>query len=199
VVKVKRSISYILCIVLILTLVHSSKATHTQFCAYKPVHVIHTTAPPKPTKHKKIVDTNTTPRYYKVPLSHALQDYTYKICCRYKVPKAYSLIIAVMWQESNFNAREISSTDDYGLMQINKTNHAELSRLLGIKDFLDAKSSIRAGIYMYSYLLQRHSDFTVCLMSYNLGETGAKRALRRGVTSTEYSRSVLAKLKQLNK
>jgi hypothetical protein len=199
VIKVKQIVSCVLCVVLILlTTAYSGHDASAQKIIRQPIQNVHVTAPPVHIEQTgKVVDTDPTPHYYNINLSHDLQRYTYETCVKYEVSDAYPLMLAVMWQESNFNANEISSTNDYGLMQINKQNHEWLSKQLGITDFLDAKQSILAGVYCYSCLLKKYDDYTHCLMAYNLGETGAARALRQGVTSTHYSRSVLDKLEQL--
>ena len=64
---------------------------------------------------------------YDVPLSEYLQRYIYEICADKNVP--VTLVMAMIDHESRFNAEVISSTEDYGLMQINSVNH----------DWLEAK------------------------------------------------------------
>lgn len=130
---------------------------------------------------------------YNVPLSNELQMYTYKVCEEYGIPTYFSLILAMMWQESNFTPSRISATHDYGIMQINKSNHKWLSEKLGTVDFLDAKQNIKAGVYMISVLLLKYSNAHQALMVYNFGGATAQRHWKAGTYSSKYSRSILQK------
>lgn len=130
---------------------------------------------------------------YKIPLSDALQEYTYNLCVDYYIPEHYELILAMMWHESNYTADVISRTNDYGLMQINKTNHDWLSEELGIEDFLDPHQNIHAGVYMIAKLIHKYGDTSKALMAYNMGERGAANYWATGTYSTAYSNSIIAK------
>lgn len=133
------------------------------------------------------------PTYYDIPLSKDLQLYTYNKCVDYGIPEHYELVLAMMWQESNYTADLISSTNDYGIMQINSCNHSWLVDLLGPTDFLDASDNINAGIYVISKLLIKYGDVHKALMSYNMGEYGASLNWRAGNYTSRYSRGVVAK------
>lgn len=134
----------------------------------------------------------TPPRYFDVPLDHELQDYIWGLCCAYDIEEHYELVYAMIEQESNFVVNAVSYTNDYGLMQINISNHRWLSADLGITDFLDPYQNVHAGIYIISALLHKY-DRGPALMAYNLGEGGAAEMWRRGVYSTTYSEQVLAR------
>ena len=138
------------------------------------------------------VVTNTAPRYLDIPLDHDLQDYVWSLCCEYGVEEMYEIMYAVIKQESQFDPTAISSTNDYGLMQINKSNHTWLSSELGIVDFLDPYENIHAGVYMLSSLIHKY-DFNLndALMAYNMGERNAGKLWRRGVHTTPYTEQVL--------
>ena len=133
------------------------------------------------------------PTYYDIPLSKDLQLYTYNKCVDYGIPEHYELVLAMMWQESNYTEDLISSTNDYGIMQINSCNHSWLVDLLGPTDFLDASDNINAGIYVISKLLIKYGDVHKALMSYNMGEYGASLNWRAGNYTSRYSRGVVAK------
>lgn len=133
------------------------------------------------------------PTYYDIPLSKDLQLYTYNKCVEYGIPDHYELVLAMMWQESNYTANLISSTDDYGIMQINSCNHDWLVDLLGPTDFLDASDNINAGVYVISKLLIEYGDEHKALMAYNMGERGASLNWDAGNYTSKYSRSVVAK------
>lgn len=125
--------------------------------------------------------------YYDCPLSHDLQDYIRELCDENGIPM--SLVIAIIDVESSFNSNAVSSTDDYGLMQINKCNHGWL-REYGITDVLNPYQNVRSGIIILSECYSENLSKT--LMSYNLGASGARELWNEGVYSTSYSRKVLA-------
>lgn len=135
----------------------------------------------------------TEPTYYDIPLSKELQLYTYTRCVDYGIADHYELVLAMMWQESNFTPDTISKTDDYGIMQINACNHEWLSDLLGTTDFLDACQNIDAGTYIISKMLLKYEDEHKALMAYNMGERGASLNWEAGIYTSNYSRGVVAK------
>lgn len=133
---------------------------------------------------------STSAKLLDIPLSKELQEYTIETSNKFGVPS--ELMFALMKVESNFKPNLISSTNDYGLCQINKINHSRLSKELGIKDFLDPKSSILAGTYIMSGYYQKYNgDLHRMLMAYNMGEAGARNAVSRGFTTSRYSRKVI--------
>ena len=133
------------------------------------------------------------PTYYDIPLSKDLQLYTYNKCVDYGIPDHYELVLAMMWQESNYTVDLVSSTNDYGIMQINSCNHSWLVDLLGPTDFLDASDNINAGVYVISKLLIKYGDEHKALMAYNMGEHGASLNWQAGNYTSKYSRGVVAK------
>lgn len=132
---------------------------------------------------------------YDISLSQELQEYTYDMCSFYDVD--YELALALMWHESNFDAAAISSTDDYGLMQINEVNHDYLRETLGIVDFLDPYDNIECGVYTISTLVHEYEDNNLALMVYNMGRRGAAKCWSDGIYKSVYSQSVLAKMEKL--
>lgn len=134
---------------------------------------------------------------YNIALSDELQQYTYIECASVGIENYYEVVLATMWQESNFNTHLISSTNDYGLMQINKINHTWLSKELGTTDFLDPYQSIKAGVHILASLLLKYGDPHKALMAYNYGEAGAQRFWDAGTYTSSYSLSVTEKQKEL--
>lgn len=150
--------------------------------------------PDAPAETEEAIDEGiVVPAIYSIPLSEELQRYTYDKCVEYNIGNYYELVLAMMWQESNFTPDTISSTNDYGIMQINSCNHDWLGTTLGITDFLDAKQCIDAGTYLISNLLLKYEDESKALMAYNLGEGGASKYWNNGNYSSTYSRGVLSK------
>lgn len=134
---------------------------------------------------------------YDIKLSKELQKYLYDKCIENGLE--YELMLAVIRTESNFKSNLISSTNDYGLMQINKCNHKNLKQKLGITDFLNPYQSIDAGVYMLSNLSSKYKDEHQVLTAYNWGEYGMLRGWKKGTRSSKYSRRVLQYREQLIK
>ena len=124
-------------------------------------------------------------------LSEDLQEYTYYLCEAYYID--FEFVMALMYTESSFNADIVSGTNDYGLMQINKCNHAELTDKLGITDLTEPYQNIRAGVYILRRLFEKYDDAAKVCMAYNMGEYGASVLWEQGVYETAYSNKVLAK------
>lgn len=129
-----------------------------------------------------------TPLECKLP--EELQEYTYYLCQAYYID--FEFVMAVMFAESSFRADVISGTSDYGLMQINKCNHATLEGALGITDFTDPYQNIHGGIYLLRGLFEKYDEPALVCMAYNLGEYGASVLWDKGIYETSYSLKVLA-------
>lgn len=130
---------------------------------------------------------------YNVPLDKELQKYTYDMCRYYGIEDQYEVVLAVMWRESNFTPDAISSTDDYGIMQINKCNHEYLYSTLGITDIMDTKDNIHGGVYILSTLFSKYETTSKVLMAYNMGPGGASSLWSEGIYTSAYSKDVLDK------
>ena len=122
-------------------------------------------------------------------LDTELQAVMYEMCEKYDVP--FALALAVAEQESRFNPNVVSETHDYGIMQINRINFSWL-RKKGIEP-LEPEGNIEAGVLMLSEAVKKHGDYGLALMAYNCGDTGAKRLWTKGIYSSEYSRTTMAR------
>jgi hypothetical protein len=121
-------------------------------------------------------------------LSYELQEVMQDCCEQYSVP--YALALAMAEVESHFDPDAVSSTGDYGLMQINTINHAWLlEKGIDVKTY---EGNIEAGIYIISGYLQTYEDTEKALMAYNCGPTGARRLWEAGTYQTNYTRKVMA-------
>lgn len=120
-------------------------------------------------------------------LSLELQSIMVKMCNKYGVP--YALALAVADHKTRFDPDAKSSTNDFGLMQINAINFEWLKEK-GIDPLTD-EGNIEAGVFMLSKALDRYGEIELALMAYNCGDTGAKRLWDAGIYSTEYSRGVM--------
>ena len=87
---------------------------------------------------------------YDIPLSDSLQRYIYEICADEGVP--VTLALAMIEHESGFNPEAVSSTNDYGLMQINKVNHSWLAEKYRTADMMNPYQNVFCGISILSLI-----------------------------------------------
>ena len=128
-----------------------------------------------------------------VSMDEDTQKFIYYLSDSYNID--FTLVMAIIEQESDFDSKCVSSTSDYGLMQINQCNHEWLTDTLGVTDYLDSKQNARAGIFVLRKLFEEYSDTNMVLMAYNMGETGASRLWAEGIYSSSYSQEVREKQK----
>ena len=135
--------------------------------------------------------------YFKVPLSHSLQQYIYEICADNDL--SVSLVIALIDQESNFNPECVSDTNDYGLMQINECNFQWVKEDYNSVDMFNPYQNVYCGINILAgYLHKYDDDYTKALMCYNLGEYGASKAWENGIFCTDYTKAIETKWEEYN-
>ena len=126
---------------------------------------------------------------YDIPLSDSLQRYIYEICAEKSVP--VTLALAMIEHESGFNPEVVSSTNDYGLMQIDAVNHDWLEEQYRTADFLNPYQNAFCGITIIGGYIEKYGDYGKALMAYNMGDYGAQKAWESGVTNTNYSSTIL--------
>lgn len=111
-----------------------------------------------------------------------------QVAAEYGLP--WQLVRAVCWVESGFDPNAISSTGDYGLMQVSYINHG----WLGLENPLDPEANLRAGCSILKTALDNSGgDFTKALMRYNRGGGYAMSQWAQGIYSTAYTDKVLGK------
>ncbi len=120
-----------------------------------------------------------------IPLSDDLQQHIYSLCEKYDI--SYALVVAMIDVESSFNGKAVSSTGDYGLMQINAINHT------ADMDYLNPYDNVEHGIKALHRLAKKYNEADLVAMCWNCGETGAKKLWKQGIYSTEYSEKVIEK------
>lgn len=145
------------------------------------------TLPPIAIEIEEVEEAEEVVPVYDVALSPELQEYTYRQCQLRDL--SFEMVLAMMKTESNFNTKLISSTKDYGLMQLNKQNHAWFGEVLNIDKFdpLNPFHNIQAGTWFLSYIrkywlehdISDEQLFSLMLLSYNRGITGAKRYIQK--------------------
>lgn len=129
-------------------------------------------------------------------LDKETQEFVYYLCKSYDVD--FTFVMAVMQAESSFEADLISGTNDYGLMQINKSNHEWVTKAIGVTDFTDPKENVRAGCFIIRKLFEKYQKSEMVLMAYHFGEHGAKTLWNEGVYECKYSQTVMEYQKQFN-
>ena len=132
-------------------------------------------------------DLDFTPLDCKMPEEQ--QEFTYYLCTGYNID--FTLVMALIQNESSFDPAVVSETNDYGYMQINQINHQWLTDTLGVTDFTDPYQNIRAGVFVLRKLFERYQDTNMVLMAYNMGEDGAARLWEKGIYSTDYTEKIL--------
>lgn len=103
---------------------------------------------------------------FDVPLSDSLQRYIYEICADEGVP--VTLALAMIEHESGFNPEVVSSTNDYGLMQINAINHEWLEEKYRTADFLNPYQNAFCGITIIGSYIEKYGDYGKALMALSL-------------------------------
>ena len=141
---------------------------------------------------------------YNIKLSIENQQIAYNLCKYYNIP--YELFLALMYKESGYNQNAISATNDYGMCQINISNHNNLINKLGITNFLDPKENMIAGAYMLSLYLtnarkitgDENTAYIYALNSYNMGEGSYyKYHYAKGNLNRTYSTNILSAMNKL--
>lgn len=136
-----------------------------------------------------------------IPLNCKMDEQTQKfifyLCKGYDID--WTLVMAMIQQESSFRPSIVSKTGDYGLMQINKCNHEWLSETLGVTDFLDSEQNVRAGIFVLRKLFEEYTEPNLVLMAYNMGSNGAETLWNKGIYTTPYVDKILEYQEQFNK
>lgn len=125
-----------------------------------------------------------TIEYRDIPLDKEFQEFVINQSEYMGVPE--DVVFAVMEVESGFQHDIVSGTNDYGLMQINRINHAEMERLFGYDNMLDPHQNVVSGIYILSTLYNKYETDEQVLMAYNMGESKAKEYWSRGIMRTKY-------------
>lgn len=125
-----------------------------------------------------------------IKLSDDEQEFLYILSKDYEL--SYPLLLGLIELESDFNKDEISDTNDYGLMQINKVNHDWLKANLDFEDIMSPYNNMRSGVFILSQLASKYDEESKYLMAYNMGELGAKRLWDKGIKTSKYSERVIA-------
>ena len=104
--------------------------------------------------------------------------------------------MAIAEHESGFDPEMVGDDgDSIGMMQINTRWHTGRMEALGVTDLTDPVQCAAVAIDYLRELEARYGfepeSHELCL-AYNMGPSGARKALADGITSNNYSESVLS-------
>ncbi len=125
-------------------------------------------------------------------LSKELQEFTYNLCTELGVP--YSLVLGVMEVESGFRTDALRKGEDVemvGLMQINSRYLPRHYERYGVDNAYEPEDNITIGVNMLAESIRKNGT-VYALMEYNMGIVNMRKKRESGVTSTGYTRKVLA-------
>lgn len=126
---------------------------------------------------------------YDVPLSDDLQLYISRLCDQYGVDM--SLVLAIIGQESNYNAGVLGDGgNSIGLMQIQPQHHQKRMDKLGVTDLTDPYQNVTVGIDLLAELMSENKGTEWVVTAYNAGAEIADYNKAIGAR-TEYAESVM--------
>lgn len=120
----------------------------------------------------------------------------YDVCDR--DDQLFCTVMAIAWKESLYQTDIIGDGgDSIGMMQINTRWNTDRMERLSVTDLTDPVQSAMVAVDLLRELAETFdsgiSD-TTTLMAYNMGPTGAKRAMDAGTYKTTYTQEVIAML-----
>lgn len=118
----------------------------------------------------------------------------YDVCDR--DDQLFCTVMAIAWKESLYQTDTIGdSGDSIGMMQINTRWNTDRMERLGVTNLTDPVQSSMVAVDLLRELAETFdsgiSD-TTTLMAYNMGPTGARRAIDAGTYETAYTQEVTA-------
>lgn len=116
----------------------------------------------------------------------------YDICERDN--RLFCTVMAIAWKESLYQTDTIGDGgDSIGMMQINTRWNADRMERLGVTDLTDPVQGAMVAVDLLRELAETFdSDIaaTATLMAYNMGPTGARKAMDAGTYETAYTQEV---------
>ena len=140
-------------------------------------------------KVNKMVAETSEKQLYPVPLDEDLQLHIIDLCNDYNVEP--ELVLAVIGQESNYNANAIGDNGkSFGLMQVQKQFHEDRMVKVGATDLLNPYDNVAVGIDILAECLNEGRGLEWALHCYNGWVEYADYMQATGQVS-DYTESVL--------
>lgn len=137
---------------------------------------------------RKVAETSEK-QLYPVPLDEDLQLHIIDLCNDYNVEP--ELVLAVIGQESNYNANAIGDEgESFGLMQVQKKFHEDRMVKVGATDLLNPYDNVAVGIDILAECLNEGRGLEWALHCYNGWVEYADYMQATGQVS-DYTESVL--------
>ena len=120
----------------------------------------------------------------------------YDVCDRDN--QLFCMVMAIAWVESQHKTGTIGDGgDSIGMMQINTRWNTNRMERLGVTDLTDPVQSAMVAVDLLRELVEVY-DLEIgsheLAMFYNMGPTGARRAMDAGTYETAYTQEVIAML-----
>lgn len=146
--------------------------------------------------------------YYKIPkklkeeggcLPEIVQVYIWSLCNQTNID--YYMVLALIEEESGYKYDLIGDGgNSIGYMQVYEYFHKDKMEEENVESLLDPYGNIRVGINYLSEIEDKYgvsSGDNCVLMVYNMGESRAKELWNKGTYSSEYSRRILQRAKEI--
>lgn len=145
--------------------------------------------------------------YYEIPQKYkddggefpeVVQVYLWELCKEKKLN--YYLVVALLEHESHYKYDCLGDYgNSFGYMQIYQKYHIDRMKKEQVADLMDPYGNMRVGTTFLQELYEGYgsSGDNCVLMVYNMGTGGAKKLWRKGIYSSEYSREIIKRSKEI--
>lgn len=133
--------------------------------------------------------------YYQIPQQYVeiggnfpeeVQKYAYTLCEELQID--YYIVVALIERESGYKIDASGdSGNSKGYMQIWESWHTGRMQELGVEDLYNPYSNLLVGITYLNELYEKYDSWSLALMAYNMGESGASGYWNKGIYDTNYS------------
>ena len=146
-------------------------------------------------------------KYYEIPKAYKdaggdfpedVQRHLLKLCEERDLD--YTTVIALIEKESKFKSNAVGDNgNSFGYGQIYKIWHKKRMAEEGVTDLTNPYGNLKVCTSYLKYIKDRYGDKGdhFILMVYNMGEPVALRAWKNGTQSTQYSRDILHRAKEI--
>lgn len=125
---------------------------------------------------QNVIDVMPAPTHYSVNgaiMPYNYQDFIWTICVRGGIEEYFPTLLCQFYQESRFNQQSVSSTNDYGICQLNAKYHDSWTMMVGHPEW-DVKVDPYANMYigvtlMVNKINNRNGDIDIAMTDYNAG------------------------------